>query len=230
MYRIALLVIMLIPTQSLGAHAQVRGDDPIILIGPDIADGFYDEVPSHLTGRTDWIALYETDAGWQLEETGVEFRQVGDPDDPEFEIVTSRPNPVLLLAGIDDLTAGEVTALSRWRRSVTGELPMALFEFGARDYAVALSASDPSLCDAHITLVLGDRSQSLHTPADNPFACDEPHFDVEWAGDLDGDGALDLVVTFSSKYSHHPRKLFLSSTALGTDLVGEAIVYEKVAG
>lgn len=44
--------------------------------------------------------------------------------------------------------------------------------------------------------------------------CDGPHFWLEWAGDLDGDGRLDLLVTFSDKYSAHPRQLLLSGPSM----------------
>jgi hypothetical protein len=55
---------------------------------------------------------------------------------------------------------------------------------------------------------------------------DEPHFDVPWAGDLDGDGKLDLVVNLSRKYSLHPYRLLLSSMAAVGELVGEAAAFE----
>jgi len=204
-------------------------DDPVILTADDIADGFYDEVPAHLLDRSDWLALYVDDSGSRLVATPVEFAQVGDAEYAEFKLVTDSPDPVLLFAGVTGLTPGEVVTVTRWPSTLSADEPVALFEFGDRDYSVRLSASDVSPCDANIALVFGDRVQTLHTPADNPFACDEPHFDVEWAGDLDRDGALDLLVTFSSKYSHYPRKLFLSSTAGPTDLVGEPVTYEKTA-
>src|SRR5262245_65556102 len=49
-------------------------------------------------------------------------------------------------------------------------------------------------------------------------SCDEPHFTVHWAGDLDRDGRLDMLVTFSHKYSYHPRQLLLSSGARSGEL------------
>ena len=55
---------------------------------------------------------------------------------------------------------------------------------------------------------------------------DEPHFDVPWAGDLDGDRKLDLVVNLSRKYSLHPYRLLLSSVAAAGELVGEAAAFE----
>ena len=57
-------------------------------------------------------------------------------------------------------------------------------------------------------------------------SCDEPHFTIHWAGDLDRDGRLDMLATFSSKYSYHPRQLFLSSAARSGELVAEVARYE----
>jgi hypothetical protein len=54
---------------------------------------------------------------------------------------------------------------------------------------------------------------------------DDPHYFVEWAGDLDRDGKLDLVVNLSRKYSLHPYRLLLSSKSKATQLVGEAAVF-----
>ena len=69
----------------------------------------------------------------------------------------------------------------------------------------------------------GDRRQVLYST--DGFA-DEPHFEIEWAGDLDGDGELDLVANLSRKYSWHPHCLLLSSMASEHELVGQAACFE----
>jgi len=98
---------------------------------------------------------------------------------------------------------------------------------------VRLRSSDPRRCDAVVVLQHGDRTQRLFDmngaadAAIGPqFGCDEPHFHVHWAGDLDGDGRLDLLVTFSGKYSFHPRQLLLSSAASPSALVALAGTYD----
>jgi len=57
----------------------------------------------------------------------------------------------------------------------------------------------------------------------------DPHFTIHWAGDLDGDGALDLVATFSMKYSYQPRQIYLSSLAEPGALVGLAAATTRTA-
>lgn len=90
-------------------------------------------------------------------------------------------------------------------------------------YRVYLRAKDPNLADAKVILAVNGRAQVLYSV--DGFV-DGPHFEVVWAGDLDRDGKLDLVVNLHRKYSAHPYRLLLSTKARGRDLVGEAAVFE----
>lgn len=67
-------------------------------------------------------------------------------------------------------------------------------------------------CDAVIPLTSGGRTQKLVDAAElrvtsDPkliLACDWTHLRVHWAGDLDHDGRLDMLVTVSHKYIKQP--------------------------
>ena len=93
---------------------------------------------------------------------------------------------------------------------------------GNRNYELRLESAKESLADAKVVLSFGRQTQVLYST--DGFA-DDPHFDVVWAGDLDGDGKLDLLVNFSRKYSVHPYRLLLSSKASPGQLVGEAATF-----
>jgi hypothetical protein len=93
---------------------------------------------------------------------------------------------------------------------------------GDRKYEVRLESKEESLADARIVLSDGRQTQVLYS-ADG-FA-DDPHFDIQWAGDLDRDGRLDLIVNLERKYSVHPIQLLLSSRAARGQLVGLAATF-----
>jgi hypothetical protein len=96
---------------------------------------------------------------------------------------------------------------------------------GFRHYELRLQSARDDLADARVVLSDTSRTQVLYS-ADG-FS-DDPHYVVEWAGDLDGDGKLDLVVDLHRKYSVHPHRLLLSTKAAGDQLVGEAAVFETL--
>ena len=100
-----------------------------------------------------------------------------------------------------------------------GPLKIAL---GKAHYTLRLQATDEHFIDAKVILTDGRQTQVLYST--DGFV-DDPHFDIEWAGDLDRDGRLDLVVNLSRKYSIHPHRLLLSSRAKRGQLVGEAGVF-----
>jgi hypothetical protein len=102
----------------------------------------------------------------------------------------------------------------------SGPLEIAL---GKKRYTVRLERLREDLTDAHVVLSDGMVRQVLYS---TESFVDDPHFFVEWAGDLDRDGRLDLVVNLSRKYSVHPHRLLLSSKATKSELVGEAAVFE----
>ena len=93
---------------------------------------------------------------------------------------------------------------------------------GDRRYELRLESTNESLDDAKVVLSDGRQTQVLYSV--DGYA-DEPHFDVPWAGDLDRDGKLDLVVNLNGKYGLHPYRLLLSSKARPGQLVGVAATF-----
>jgi hypothetical protein len=93
---------------------------------------------------------------------------------------------------------------------------------GTRKYEMRVESKTATLENAKVVLSDGTRTQVLFSVNGHP---DEPILEVDWGGDIDRDGELDLVVTFSSKYSMLPHTLLLSSKARPGQLVGVAATF-----
>ena len=144
------------------------------------------------------------------------------PEQEEEVTVESFPEITFAVRCIPGLRAGQIRNAGVLNHDLQYNGPLDL-SLGRLRYELRVEAKDPSLADATVILAHAGRTQVLYS-ADG-FA-DEPHFEVIWAGDLDRDGKLDLVVNLHRKYSWHPYRLLLSTKALGKDFVGEAAVFE----
>jgi hypothetical protein len=215
---------------------------PVILSDGDIGDN-YDAPPAAILERTTWLGLFidEGKPGQNTREshlavTRVEFVRRPEPGPAVYRLVTTPPGATLLLSGVPRLSAGAVITVSQGF-DLGGNKRVAELRVGRRQYRIGLDSKEPNYCDAVITLTQEGRRQRLFDAAvgrttNDPalvVSCDEPHFTVHWAGDLDRDGQLDMLVTFSHKYSYHPRQLFLSSVARSGELVKEVARYERFA-
>ena len=142
----------------------------------------------------------------------------------------------LLLSGVPGLSAGPAITVDQ-DINLGGEKREAKLWVGRRHTGFGWTPKIPNYCDAVVTLTDDGRRQKLFDATgpettNDPalvLSCDEPHFTVHWAGDLDRDGRLDMLVTFSKRYSYHPRKLFLSSGVRSGELVSEVARYERFA-
>lgn len=117
--------------------------------------------------------------------------------------------PVALFRGYDKLTAGPITEASRagapFPEPETIELGGTTYRvtshpFGTNGYRLVLTGTDPAV----EMVKFGDT--------------DDGSWQVLWAGDLDRDGRLDLLVAATRKYSVGQEWLFLSSMATDAPL------------
>jgi hypothetical protein len=183
--------------------------------------------PTIVQGR-DWLGLRVFEDSSRVER--VEAAWVGSVEfeDSVFTLSVRPEGMSLLVAGVPQVHVGPAVTLTRFEQAVDSGADLS-FVLGPRSYTLSLGGEAPDGCDATVTLSDGTVSQELYFPDDFFVSCDEPHFSIQWAGDLDGDGRLDLVTTFSPKYSYHPRRLYLSSAASGGMLVGLAAAFDAAA-
>jgi len=142
--------------------------------------------------------------------------------DDEYVTGQSRPDVTFAVRCISQLRTGPIVSarIANWSLQSDGPLSVTL---GRREYHVHIESARADQADPQIVLTEGGRRQVLYS-ADG--FVDEPHYDVAWAGDLDRDDQLDLVVNLHRKYSWHPYRLLLSSMATKGQLVGDAALFE----
>lgn len=199
---------------------------PVVLT---VAERSFDEVPAQPSAVDGWVGLYVTDGGSRLEESVVEFVPTPQGNQTIYRLVATPAEPRLLFSGVVGISPGPATTVQGWTHSLTTEGRVLELPLADEVYRVRLEAADPHFCDAVVWLDLDGVTQRLYGPEDIVFSCDEPHLSVHWAGDLDRDGKLDLVVGFAYKYSYHPRVLLLSSSASPGELVAPAAWFDRTA-
>ena len=204
--------------------------DPLVLPGDDVGEEHYGDPPAIADGQQ-WLGLYvRGDSSWvQKVSVALEVRPADEPGEPgTHEFAVEPPGPVLLMIGIEPAHIGPARTLFGYTDALSSTEPSRELRLGSTQYRLALAARSPSACDGVVTLSDGETTQRLYdAAADTTFSCDEAHFEVHWAGDLDGDGRLDLLATFSSKYSYHPRQLYLSSAAAPGEIVASVSRFER---
>jgi hypothetical protein len=205
----------------------------VVLSSDDIGDT-YDEAPEGLGATKLWLGLFiagtkpaEERGQSRVSVAAVRFVKSGEPGGG-LKMETTPPKATLLVSGVRNIAPGPAITAAQFV-DLWHEEPEAHITLGERQYIVRLISRDPGYCDAVVSLTWEAVTQKLfdmRSPGAR-WSCDEPHFRIHWAGDLDRDGRLDMLVTFSEKYSHYPRQLLLSSAARSTDLVAEVARYER---
>jgi hypothetical protein len=205
--------------------------NPVILSSDDINDNYYAETkaPGNLTALTDWLGLYVNAASSRVEAARANLVPRRENSQTIYRIVTNPQNAAILFSGVPLVSSGAAITVAQ-NIDLGSENREADIKLGLQVYKIRLQSSKADLCDAVITVSGLNRTQKLFQPnVGSSLACDDPHFRIHWAGDIDRDGRLDLLVTFSQKYSFFSRRLLLSSAARKDELVSEVAIYTRTA-
>jgi len=173
-------------------------------------------------GGTGWLGWTRESETLQPVRLVVRDRPKASSDDVDEVYVESHPDVVFAVRCVAGLRAGRIRSAGVTNRELSDRGPLDI-SLGTLQYQLRVESNDSSLADAKVVLDHAGRTQVLYS-ADG--YADDPHFQIVWAGDLDRDGKLDLVVNLHRKYSWHPYRLLLSTKASATHLVGEAAVFE----
>lgn len=182
-----------------------------------------------------WMGLYRVRKGYYLLPTSIKIKAVRDemvdgPSERTGKRVTGdHPLPELFLVKNNlDLSKGEVkTLFDGFKRDpeYLNAIYRREFSYGSRKYL--LKVNEPSSPNEYLTenssltLSSGKSSQTIYTQT----RCSDCGWALEWAGDLDRDGRLDLMLDLSDHYNVVKHHLFLSSRAGKNELVRLVAVF-----
>lgn len=216
------------------APAPLALADTTVEAGAAVFDyiGVYHATEAPAADGERWLGLYATDSGWELVPVTVHTRTAYDPiEDDEagpftgVEVRTdrsTRTGDVLSDDGLaffksDRLTAGPVhTAFAGfWQARPATEL----YLWNALHSASLAAESVPGQ-PGETVLKLAGAPILHHTNRDDGTLA------LHWAGDLDRDGRLDLVLDASPHYNMTRLQLWLSSAAVESAPLGLAAEHQ----
>lgn len=193
-----------------------------------------DEVQARTGER--WLGLYVWGERSALVSSVVTVGPVHDP------VIDATPNertgkevsvrrsgkPVFLLKGARGLRPGPVRTSFAGAKSL-GNAETVPLSLGDKKYRLRVVSDDPEPAshlaqNSRLILASGGRTQVLFHVAEHGDAS----WSLLWAGDLDGDGELDLYLDLNTHYNTSQRRLFLSTRAARRSLVKEVAVFTVV--
>jgi hypothetical protein len=171
-----------------------------------------------------WIGLVPSRDGFAWARLRIVAEKVHDPigdDPPEVKrankITLAAPTetePLFLLRGLPQLATKPVhTCFDRSENGSFLEQNPILLTCDAKAYSVGVVNS---------TLLQFKHGGKTQTLFQWPGGLSDQRGELVWAGDLDGDGKLDLVIDHSSHYNASDLTLYLSTWALPGQMVGKA--------
>ncbi len=177
-----------------------------------------------------WIGLIPSRDGFAWASFRIKTEKVNDPigDDPPTlkratQITLETPaaaEPLFLLRGLPQLATKPVhTCFDRSENGSFLEQNPILLTCDATAYSVQVTNR------RFLQLKKAGKIQTLFTW---PQALSEEHAELIWAGDLDGDGKLDLLLDHSDHYNATGLTLYLSTWAAPGQLVGRAATFKTV--
>ena len=234
---------LLLALALLGAGSYTPGQVALLRVGTFHGN----EVPEE--PGPGWFGLFATESGFELRPTKVAVTAAVDvisdgPGEKTGRAVTidGRGTPLVLVRGIPALKERPVeVAIAKPRFFYPGErVPLKLTGFGSeRAYALTAygnadrppdsQAGTPRLYGYRLVLTADpwtDENQQVLIDL-HGLSEDKPP-SIVWAGDLDGDGGLDLLMEVGNHYNVTEYALLLTSATHGTGLVREVARFRSV--
>jgi hypothetical protein len=182
-----------------------------------------------------WLGLHISDKASMLLNYEVTVEPVHDPIMDEEDQKTGKevkvdlPVEPLFLVDAEWIEAGTVQTIFKGDYESLARTAPVTLKLGDTSYELKVIGSDEGeKCgtdglpkNAKLVLTSGEFSQVLYALKEECGS--DPYWHLVWAGDLDGDGKLDLYLNVNQHYNTSQKKLFLSSPA------GEGQLVEEIA-
>ncbi len=188
-----------------------------------------------------WLALLETPSGFELQEVALSVEIVADEviDVPPAKTgkkvsVPEGFEPLVLLRNLSQLSPGPVLTIATSDESLTAAYPQSFRLDGTSyllEFKCAAELIGQELADCPLQLSTGNKIQALqdypiyHPSSTKATIASDALPRVLWAGDLDRDGLLDLLLDLTNHYNVSAPTLLLSSMAGKGELVRPAAVF-----
>lgn len=192
--------------------------------------GFHGEEVSAETGEI-WLGLYKQGENYSLLPSVLTIELFHDAivDNDESEKtgkevkVLGQTEPVFLIRGKGFSQSRVIKTVFSGNERIKSDFDRT-FDFSGEKYRLKVETEKPNKDypehlneTSKLVLTKGKTTQVLYAPED----CNDCYWQMNWAGDLDGDGKLDFYLYLTYHYNVGIRKLFLSSKAESGKLVKE---------
>ena len=209
------------------------GDQPEQILTVGVFHG--DEV-SAVDGE-EWNVLYSKNNRFFLNKTTIQLSLVEDPIMDDLGKKTGKKvslnldgQPILLLRNISNIIIGEVTTNINNKIQFLNEDSIRA-KTKNNEYIISMHISNSKaqllFSDGKINQILGEYSAFSINDSTYYFG-DDASPSLIWAGDLDRDNKLDLIMDLTDHYNVSEVTLFLSSYAIKGNLLKKVAVFRTV--
>jgi hypothetical protein len=180
-----------------------------------------------------WLGLFPDGQRYAWRDAIVDVKAVRDDSVDAKDQRTGREvsvrggaNPVFLLRGGEDLRVATVDGYRELELRALHNGDQLKLALGKQEFLLRVSNphrhGDADMAGSSLELQSNGVTQLLYSA---PESANEPAWEILWAGDLDGDGKLDLYLQLGADSSVSERFLFVSTLAVSGQLVDEFAVF-----
>ncbi|HXN45887.1 MAG TPA: hypothetical protein VN893_04555 [Bryobacteraceae bacterium] len=180
-----------------------------------------------------WLGLFPDGHRYVWRDAIVDVKAVRDDSVDARDLRTGREvsvrggaSPVFLVRGGEDLRVANVDGYRELELRALRNGDQLKLTLGKQEFLLRVANprrhGDADMAGSSLELVSNGVTQLLYSAPEN---ASEPAWEILWAGDLDGDGKLDLYLQLGADSGVSERILFVSTMAASGQLVGEFAVF-----